>query len=87
MIVKEHITRYLDNETTTLHYYGTPIAAPRGTKYLATDEDGEVYAFTQKPETWHHTWQPTLGEGGNMLPVAMVDLEGEAWQKTCVRYA
>lgn len=90
MIFKEAIS-FNEDRTVTLHYHNVPLTVPFWTKFLATDEDGEVWAFPGKPEPWQHTWQPVFGqENGthDCCPVAIFEVPVDwTWQTTCVRYA
>ena len=46
-----------------VEYHGHKIRVPKWCKYLATDPEGEVYAFDRKPVLVHEEWAPS----GNVI--------------------
>lgn len=45
------------------NYYGQSITVPDYAKYVATDRDGEVWWYTNKPNDAYDMW--IAGKGGN----------------------
>lgn len=91
MMKFKEVVHFTEDRTVTLHYYDVPLVVPFWTKFLATDEDGEVWAFPTEPKACRLTWQPGLGAKDGVYdycPVAIFKVPMEwAWQRTCVRYA
>lgn len=65
-------------------YFGISLYVPSWTNYLATDSDGEVWAFSKNPEVEGKNW--VLSGVYEAEHVANVDLEGEDWKNTLVEY-
>lgn len=45
------------------NYYGQEITAPDYAKYVATDDNGEMWWYTNKPSEAYSMW--IVGKGGN----------------------
>jgi len=67
-----------------VNYFGITLSVPSWSNYLATDSDGEVWAFCNKPKAEGKDW--VLSRGIEAEHVANVDLEGEDWKNTLVKY-
>ena len=61
-----------------VEYHGIRLAVPEGTKYIATDEDGAVYAYVDEPLALG-----TLAWTAHFYTeVGRADLEGMDWKDT-----
>lgn len=63
-----------------IEYFGLKIDVPAGTKYVATDCNGNVWAYSHRPlpnnlGEWYKT-------AGSQEFVVLVDLEGMDWRQT-----
>lgn len=52
------------------NYYGQEIEVPNYAKYVATDDDGDVWWHTNKPNDASDMW--IVGKGGNCGRVSVV---------------
>jgi len=69
------------HKTKNIRYFGIDMTVRESVKFLATDEDGEVYGFDMKPTTKATFWH--VSEYAYDF-VADVDLEGMDWKDTLV---
>ncbi len=67
-------------------YHGLGMNLAPGERYLATDADGSVYAYRDRPHPGAFYWVPQSGGGQLSRLVTMVDLEGQDWITTLAEY-
>jgi hypothetical protein len=73
--------------TGEVDYFGIKLLLPDGFSYLATDQDGEVWAFYEEPYIGIATWQPKhYKEKSPPSLLAKVDLKGLDWKETLKYY-
>lgn len=73
------ITKKTGDAVVPFVYFGLEILIPRNTAYLATDEDGGLWAYTEKPEPNNTFWSAQLAA------IAIVELEFEGdWRDSLV---
>ena len=66
-----------------LNYLGCRIKFPRKHKYIATDNDGKVYAFDSKPKRYGGVWN---NRGDAMCIGSWVDEDGRHLSPPCTFY-
>jgi hypothetical protein len=81
-----------EDSITKVNYFGIELLVPERINYLATDKDGEVWAFSEEPvcyvspyEEWVIPQFGVLSRGQEL--VAKVDLKSVAWNHTLKHYS
>lgn len=72
------------NQTKPVKYFGLYLNVPYTANYIATDEDGMVWCYDNKPEInkfYSDCWT-YRGYDNNFIEIAEVDLEGMDWKDT-----
>lgn len=59
--------------TKTVDFFGLRLSIPNGYKWLAADEDGEVWAYRNKPVWFYRAWTKTHEKDETQL-IARVEL-------------
>lgn len=67
------------SQTKTINYFGMGITIPDWAKYLATDRDGSVYAYDNKPSIDGDDW---FVDHSSITSIATVNLHGLDWRET-----
>jgi hypothetical protein len=64
-------------------YFGINLLVPQWTKFIATDQDGLIYAYEGRPVTGlFYDWVNEYGD--NAEHIERADLEGMDWKQTLV---
>ncbi|EJS0970487.1 hypothetical protein NW995_002483 [Salmonella enterica] len=69
----------VEYNATKILYFGMEVIIPDWTNYLATDSNGEVYAYDNKPIIDGDDW--FVGDS-TIIHVATVNLHGLNWRET-----
>ena len=73
-----------------IEYYGLELDIPRWARYVATDEDGTVVVFDERPvSSIYGYWDISKIRGGQFLELGkytIIDAEGEWWKSSLMDY-
>ena len=58
---------------TTIDFFGLRLSIPNGYSWVAADQDGEVWAYENKPIWFHRSWSIPY-QGVKSIKIARVDL-------------
>ncbi|NHB87842.1 hypothetical protein [Photorhabdus tasmaniensis] len=78
------LIKSLTTETKNVDYFGIQLTVLRLVEYLATDEDGLIYAYREEPKLDDWAWLASKFDSFCM-PVAIVDLENVDWKDTLIQ--
>lgn len=86
MNLADSTTLIIKNPGKVVNYFGLTLYVPKGFKWLATDEDGSIWAYKHKPnnEFSSTSWSCELGE---IIQVASVqEVEGWTYSRVKVKH-
>lgn len=68
--------------TKTITYRGRTYDAPKWTRFVATDSDGTVFAYAERPaiDSQHDQWEPSTDRYGQYTATQRLNPVSAGWQ-------